>query len=75
MKNNTKTSEKEANEREISNLLDKELKVMVRKMLTGLERKIVKLIENFNKERKCKKEPELKNTVTKMKNILEGISS
>jgi len=35
---------------EISNIPDKEFKVMVIKMLTGLKRRVDKLSENFNKE-------------------------
>lgn len=43
-----KTSEKQVNETEIH---DKEFMVMVTKMLTGLERRVDKLSENFNKEK------------------------
>ena len=43
-----KTSEKQVNETESH---DKELMVMVTKMLTGLERRVDKLSENFNKEK------------------------
>lgn len=34
---------------EIPNLSDQEFKVMVKKMLTGLERRVYKLSEKFNK--------------------------
>ena len=44
-----KTSEKELNKTEISNLLDKESKVLVIKLLTEL-RRMEEHIENFNKE-------------------------
>lgn len=39
---------------EISNPLDKELKVMVLKMLTGLGRRMDEVNDNFNKDRKYK---------------------
>lgn len=44
-----KTSEKELNKRELINLLAKEFKVMVVKMLIRLERRMDELSENFNK--------------------------
>ena len=43
-----KTSEKELNKMEKTNLLDKELKVKVIKILTKLRKRVEK--ENFNKE-------------------------
>ena len=46
-----KITEKELNETEIiNNLLDKELKVMVIKMLIKFERRVGEFSENFNKE-------------------------
>ena len=45
-----KTLEKELNEIQISNILDKEFKVMIVKMLTGLEKRMEKFSETFNKE-------------------------
>jgi len=43
---------------EISNLINKGFKMMVIKMLTGLERRVNELSENFNKEiGNIKKEP------------------
>lgn len=47
--NNTKTTEKEKNEMEISNPPNKEFKVMVIKMLTVL-RRLDKHNEHFNKK-------------------------
>ena len=41
---------------EISNMIDKEFKVMIIKMFTGLERIVEELREYFNEEIKCKKE-------------------
>ena len=42
---------------EISNLLDKDFKVMVIKKLTNLGRRMCEYSKNFNKERKYKKVP------------------
>ena len=77
MKEQDKTSGKELNKMETSNLPDKKSKVMVIKLLIGLGRRVDELSENFNKEiEKCKKkESELKNTVTEVKNTLEEINS
>ena len=50
MKEQDKTPKKELNETEISTILDKEFKVMIKNMLHGLERRIEGLNENFNKE-------------------------
>lgn len=56
---------------EISNIPNKELKVMVIKMLIELRRRMDKHDENFNKEieNMRKYQSQLKNTVTKMKKI------
>lgn len=75
-KKNDKNSVKELNEIEISNLPDKELKVIVVKMFTksGEERikkgEIQKEVENFKKN-----QSELKNIIMEMKKIPEGISN
>ena len=42
------TTTKKLNEREINNIADKKLKVMVIKILTGLEKRVENLSENFN---------------------------
>ena len=49
---------------------------MVIRMLTKLRRRKEELSENFNKDLENKKnQPELKYTITEIKNILEEISS
>ena len=45
-----KSSKKELNETEINSLPDKEYKIIVIKMFTGLGRRIDEHSENFNKE-------------------------
>lgn len=49
-KERDKISEKELNAMEISNLPDKEFKVLVIKMLTELRERMDELSENVNKE-------------------------
>ena len=51
MREQDQTSVKELNETEISNLPDKEFRVIVIKMLTELWRRMDELSENFNKDR------------------------
>ena len=80
MKNTRKISGKILNEIKISNLPDKELKMMAIKMFTKLERRKDEHSENFNKDTERKREyqtevTELKNTVTELKNTLEGLNN
>ena len=67
-KEQDKSSEKELNRMEISNLPSKEFKEIVIKM-TAIRRKWMKLTENFNKEIKNikKNQSELKTTITERK--------
>ena len=50
LKEQEKNSEETTNETEINNLLDKEFKALVRRMLTELGKRLDKHNENFNKE-------------------------
>lgn len=74
MKGQDKTSEKELNGTERSNLSDKELKVMVIMMLPECRRKI-NTGRTSTKRKYKKKQTELKTTKTEMKNTLDGIKS
>lgn len=56
MKEQDEASEKDLNEIDISDLLYKEFKIMIVKMLTKL-RAMDQQSENFNRGRKCKKVP------------------
>ena len=59
-----------------SHLPKKEFKAIITRMLTKLGRRTEKYSKNFSRVRKYKKnESELKNTITQMKNSLEGIYS
>ena len=89
MKEQDKTPEKQINEVEIGNLPEKEFRIMIVKMIQDLrkwmEAKIEKMQKMFNKdveELKNKhleeiknKQTEMNNTITAMKNTLEGINS
>ena len=89
MKEQDKTPGKQLNEVEIGNLPEKEFWIMIVKMIQDLgksmEAKIQKMQEMFNKdleEVKNKhlgelenKQTETNNTITEMKNTLEGINS
>ena len=63
---------------EIGNLPGKEFRVMIVKMIQNLgkrmEAQTEKILEIFNKDIK-NKQTEVNNTISKMKNTLEGISS
>ena len=74
-KEQDRISEKELTKAKTSSLPGKVFKLIVIKTLTELERRMDELIENFNRDRKYKKnEPKLNNTITEMKNILEGLN-
>ena len=89
MKEQDKTPEKQLNEVKIGHLPEKELRIMVVKMIQDLgkrkEAKIEKMQEMFSKdleelknkylEELKNKQTEMNNTITEMKNTLEGISS
>ena len=89
MKEQDKTPEKQLNEVEIGNRPEKEFRIMIVKMIQDLgkrmEAKIEKMQEMFNKdleelnnkhlEELKHKQTEMNNTITEMKNTLEGINS
>ena len=66
IKEQNNTSERELNKMEMSNLLDAEFKTLLIRMLN-------ELIENFNSIKKD--QSEAKDTLTEMKNNLQGIKS
>ena len=81
VKEHDKSPEKQLNEVEIGNLPEKELRIMIVKMIQDLgkrmEVKIEKTQEMFNKdlEELKNKQTEMNNTITEMKSTLEGINS
>ena len=80
IKENDKTPEEELSEVEIGKLPEKELKVMILKIIKELGRRMdaqSEKVEVYNKalENKNNFETEKKNAVSEMKYILEGINS
>ena len=81
MREQEKTPEKQLNEVEISNIPEKEFRIMVVKMIQDLgkrmEAKIEKMQEMFKKdlEELKNKKTKMNNTITEMKTTLEGINS
>ena len=81
MKEQDKNPQKQINEVEISNLPEKEFRIMIVKMIQDLgkrmEAKIEKMQEMLSKdlEEIKNKQTEMKNTITEMKTTLEGINS
>ena len=77
MKEQDKTPEKQLNEVERGNLPEKEFRIMIVKMIQdlgkGMEAKIKKIQEMFNKdlEELKNKQTEMNNTITEMKTTLE----
>ena len=65
------------NEEEISKLPEKEFRIMIVKMIKNLENKMNKMQESIKKdlEELKNKHAETNNTITKIKNILEGLNS
>lgn len=76
MKEHDIITAKEVNHMEISNMPDKELKVMVINILTGLEKRVQDLHEILNKDTENIKKnlPEMKNSITEIKNMVDGLS-
>ena len=65
------------NEEEISNLPEKEFRIMIVKVTKNLENRVEKMQESIKKdlEKLKNKHPETNNTVPEIKNTLKGINS
>ena len=77
MKEQTRNTEVQINENEAGKLPEKEFRIMIVKMIKNLESRMEKMQESINKELeelKCK-HTETNNTITEIKNTLEGINS
>ena len=80
MKEQGKNLQDQINEEEIGNLPEKEIRVMIVKMIQNLgnrmEAQIEKIQERFDKdlEELKNKQTEMNNTIPDMKNTLEGIN-
>ena len=77
MKEQTGNTEVQINEEEIGKLPEKEFRIMTVKMIKNLENKMEKMQESINKdlEELKNKHIETDNTITEIKNILEGINT
>ena len=77
MKEQTRHTEVHINEEEIDKLPEKEFRIMIVKMIKNLENKMEQMQESINKviEELKNKHTEKNNTITEIKNILEGINS
>ena len=73
----TRNTEVQMNEEEIGKLPEKEFRIMIVKMIKNLENKMEKMQESSNKdlEELKNKHTETNNTITKIKNTLEGTNS
>ena len=77
MKEQTRNTEVQINEEEISKLPEKEFRIMIVKMIKNLENKMEKMQESINIELEelKNKHTETNNTITEIKNTLDGINS
>ena len=77
MKKKTRNTVVQINEEEIGKLPEKEFRIMIVKMIKNLENKMEKMQEAINKDLKelKNKHTETNNTITEIKNTLEGINS
>ena len=75
MKEQTRNTEVQINEQERGKLPKKEFRVMIVKVIKNLENKMEKMQESINKdlEELKNKHADTNNTITEIKNTLEGI--
>ena len=77
MKEQLRKTQIQINEEEIGKLPEKEFRIIIINMIKNLENKMEKMQESINKDlgELKNKHTETNNTVTEIKNTLEGISS
>ena len=77
IKEQTRNTEVQVNEKEIGKLPEKEFRIIIVKMIKNLENKMEKMQESINKELEelKNKHTETNNTTTEIKNTLERINS
>ena len=77
MKEQTRTTEVQINEEEIGKLPKKEFRIIIVKVIQNLEKRMEKMQESINKDlgELKNKHTETNNTITEIKNTLEGINS
>ena len=77
MKEQGKNPPDQTNEEEIGSLPEKEFRIMIVKMIQNFGNRMEKIQETFNKdlEELKSKQTMMNNTISKIKNSLEGINS
>ena len=75
MKQQTRNTEVQINEEETGKLPGKELRIMIVNKIKHLENKVEKMQESINKDLEELKTKNANNTITEIKNTLEGIDS
>ena len=77
LKEQTRNTEVQINEAEIGKLPEKEFRILTGKMIRNLENRMEKMQDSINKdlEELKNKDTEKNNTITEIKNTLEGINS
>ena len=76
MKERIRNTEVQIHEEEIGKLPEKEFRIMIVKMIKNLENKKEKIQESINKDLEELKNKHIEtNTITEIKNTLEGINS
>ena len=77
MKEQTRNTEVQINEEQIGKPPEKEIRIIIVKMINNLENIMEKMQESINKdlEELKNKHTETSNTITEIKNTLEGINS
>ena len=77
MKEQTRNTDIQINEEEIGKLPEKEFRIMIVKMIKNLENKMEKMQDSVSKdlEELKTKHTKTNNTITEIKNTLEGINS
>ena len=75
MKEQTRNAEVQINAEEIGKPPEKEFRIMIVKMIKNLENKMEKMKESINKDLEELKNKHTNNTITEIRNTLEGINS
>ena len=75
IKKQIRNTEVQINEEEVGKLPEKEFRIMIVNMIKNLENKMEKMQESINKDLEEVKNKHTSNTITEIKNILEGINS
>ena len=77
MKEQTRNTEVQINEEEIGKLPEREFRIIIEKMIKNLENKMEKMQESVSKDLEELKDKHAvaNNTITEIKNTLEGINS